>query len=106
MIAVFPNLHASPLVQFETVNNYSLLYTIKGSSSKLTPYLLMAHLDVVPADPSQWEAPPFAAEIKDGFIYARGTIDFKQGVMVKTYKPAHILIVQCSTFITICLGFI
>ena len=81
-ISVFPNLHASPLIQFETVANYSLLYTIKGRNTKLTPYLLMAHLDVVPADPSQWEAPPFAAEIKDGFIYARGTIDFKQGVMV------------------------
>ena len=84
--AVFPNLHASPLVQHEIVANYSLLYTIKGRNSALTPYLLMAHLDVVPADPSKWDAPPFDAEIKDGFIYARGTIDFKQGVMVMIFK--------------------
>ena len=45
--------------------------------------MLMAHLDVVPANDSNWDAPPFDAEIKDGFIYARGTIDFKQGVMVR-----------------------
>lgn len=42
----------------------------------------MAHLDVVPADTSQWDASPFDADIIDGYIYARGTIDFKQGVMV------------------------
>lgn len=42
----------------------------------------MAHLDVVPADPSKWEADPFGAKIINNFIYARGTIDFKHGVMV------------------------
>ena len=48
--------------------------------------MLMAHLDVVPANDSNWDAPPFDAEIRDGFIYARGTIDFKQGVMVSRDK--------------------
>lgn len=59
-----------------------MLYTVKGANPHLTPYLLMAHLDVVPANPSKWDVPPFDAEIKDNFVYARGTIDFKQGVMV------------------------
>lgn len=43
----------------------------------------MAHLDVVPADPADWDVPPFNADIVDDFVYARGTIDFKHGVMVK-----------------------
>ena len=66
----------------EFVANYSLLYTVKGSDPSLTPYLLASHLDVVPADPDQWEADPFGADVIDGFIYARGAIDVKQSVMV------------------------
>ena len=39
--------------------------------------LLMAHSDVVPADRSQWSVPPFAALVRDGFIYGRGAQDDK-----------------------------
>ena len=47
------------------------------------PYLLLAHIDVVPATESDgWEAPPFSAKEIDGFIYGRGTIDDKGSVMV------------------------
>ena len=81
----FPELHTSELVQHEVVANYSLLYTIRGSNPALTPYLFMAHLDVVPADPAKWELPPFSADVKDGFIYARGTIDVKQAAMVTLF---------------------
>ena len=36
------------------------------------------HYDVQPADPlDQWESDPFAAEIRDGYIYARGVADNK-----------------------------
>lgn len=54
-----------------------------GTNGSLTPYMLAAHLDVVPAIEDEWELPPFQAQIKDGFIYARGSIDFKHGVMVR-----------------------
>ncbi|CAH1783895.1 unnamed protein product [Owenia fusiformis] len=77
----YPAIHGSPLVTMETVANYSLLYRIEGSQSALTPYLLMAHLDVVPISHETWEAPPFAADIINGFIYGRGTIDDKHMVM-------------------------
>lgn len=39
--------------------------------------ILSAHLDVVPADPSKWRHPPFAAEIADGCVWGRGAIDMK-----------------------------
>ena len=49
---------------------------LKGTG-KGRPLLLMAHSDVVPADRSQWTVDPFSAEIRNGFIYGRGTVDDK-----------------------------
>ena len=66
----------------ETVNTYSLLYRVQGTDSSLQPYLLAAHLDVVPAPTSGWEVPPFDGVVDDKFIWGRGTLDFKDGVMV------------------------
>jgi acetylornithine deacetylase/succinyl-diaminopimelate desuccinylase-like protein len=43
---------------------------------------LLHHLDVVPADPSEWSVDPFGAEIHDGYLWGRGAIDMKSmGVM-------------------------
>ncbi len=43
----------------EVVNGYSLLYTWQGSRSDLEPVMLMAHQDVVSADPSRVDSPAF-----------------------------------------------
>ena len=61
----------------EVVNDYSLLYTWQGSRPDLEPVLLMAHQDVVSADPTAWTHPPFEGKIVDGFIWGRGTLDIK-----------------------------
>lgn len=79
----YPALHSSDWVKWQIVANYSLLYHIKGSNPSLRPYLLMSHLDVVPADANEWTYPPFGAEIHDGFINARGALDQKEGVFVR-----------------------
>jgi len=49
---------------------------LKGNG-KSRPLLLMAHSDVVPAEKSQWTADPFGAEVRDGYMYGRGTLDTK-----------------------------
>ncbi|XP_035673136.1 N-fatty-acyl-amino acid synthase/hydrolase PM20D1-like [Branchiostoma floridae] len=78
----FPTIHSSPLVRREVVGNYSLLYRVEGSDASLQPYLLAAHLDVVPiTEEENWEVPPFSGQVKDGCIYGRGTIDDKHNVM-------------------------
>ncbi|XP_062315377.1 N-fatty-acyl-amino acid synthase/hydrolase PM20D1.2-like [Osmerus eperlanus] len=79
---VFPTVFSSKLVHHEIVANYSHLFWVPGSNPALMPYMLLAHIDVVPAFESDgWEAPPFSAKEIDGFIYGRGTIDNKQAVM-------------------------
>ncbi|XP_049921813.1 N-fatty-acyl-amino acid synthase/hydrolase PM20D1.2 [Epinephelus moara] len=78
----FPTVFSSSLVRHELVANYSHLFWVQGSQPDLVPYLLLAHIDVVPATESDgWEAPPFSAEEIDGFIYGRGTIDDKGSLM-------------------------
>lgn len=45
--------------------------------SGLRPLLLLAHSDVVPADRTQWTLPPFAALLRAGYLYGRGSQDDK-----------------------------
>jgi carboxypeptidase PM20D1 len=61
----------------EAVNGYSLLYTWPGSRPDLEPVMLMAHQDVVSAEPDDWTHPPFEGRIVDGFVWGRGTLDIK-----------------------------
>lgn len=53
----------------------NLVARLKGDGSK-PALLLSAHLDVVPALEG-WRYPPFAAEIRDGYIWGRGAVDMK-----------------------------
>jgi len=48
----------------------------KGDGSQ-RPLLLFGHLDVVPAEPTEWTHPPFEAIEADGFIWGRGALDMK-----------------------------
>nr|XP_057907219.1 N-fatty-acyl-amino acid synthase/hydrolase PM20D1.2-like [Doryrhamphus excisus] len=78
----FPTIFSSNLVHHELVANYSHLFWVPGSQSNLMPYLMLAHIDVVPATESDgWVVPPFSAQEIDGFIYGRGTIDDKSSLM-------------------------
>jgi acetylornithine deacetylase/succinyl-diaminopimelate desuccinylase-like protein len=54
----------------------NIIARIKGNGSK-RPIILLSHMDVVTAEPASWEVDPFAAVIKNGFIYGRGALDMK-----------------------------
>ena len=56
----------------------SLIARLAGAGDS-PPLLLQGHVDVVPAE-GEWTHPPFAAEIDDGFLWGRGTLDMKGGV--------------------------
>ena len=78
---LYPLVHTH--LKLETVNEYSLLYTWEGRDPDLQPIMLISHLDVVPADEADedWEHPPFSGEIADGYVWGRGTLDIKCGVV-------------------------
>lgn len=80
----FPKAHAA--LKREVVGGYSLLYTWPGTDDKAKPILLMAHQDVVPISPGtegKWEAPPFSGEIKNGFVWGRGSWDDKGNLIAQ-----------------------
>ena len=54
----------------------NLIARIKGSGKK-RPVLLVGHTDVVGVEREKWTVDPFAALIKDGFLYGRGASDDK-----------------------------
>ena len=71
----FPLLHEH--LTLHRVLDHSLLFHWHGESAA-DPAVLMAHLDVVPVDESApWQHPPFGAEIHDGAVWGRGTLDDK-----------------------------
>ncbi|MGP8123027.1 MAG: ArgE/DapE family deacylase [Xanthobacteraceae bacterium] len=48
--------------------------------------ILPGHCDVVPAGPLEmWTSPPFAPEVRDGWLYGRGAADMKSGTIAALY---------------------
>ena len=54
----------------------ALVARLKGNGSR-KPVLIMGHMDVVGVERDKWSVDPFAAEVKDGYLYGRGAIDDK-----------------------------
>jgi carboxypeptidase PM20D1 len=75
-------------LELTLINNYSLLYRWRSNaptSKRMRPFLLTAHLDVVPAtDGHLWSADsdgPFSGKLlNEQFVCGRGAIDDKQSV--------------------------
>lgn len=55
----------------------SVLARIPGTEPSHPAFLVHGHLDVVPADASDWKVPPFSGEVLDGCVWGRGAVDMK-----------------------------
>jgi acetylornithine deacetylase/succinyl-diaminopimelate desuccinylase-like protein len=55
----------------------STIARISGSNPERKPLLIHGHLDVVPAEKSEWSLDPFAGEVKDDHVWGRGAVDMK-----------------------------
>ena len=70
------------------------LYKWAGSDPDLKPVLLAAHYDVVPISPGsldQWDYPPFAGHVSDGFVWGRGTLDNKGALIAIMTAVEHLI---------------
>lgn len=80
--ASFPTVHAE--LDREQVGPCSLMFTWEGKDAQAKPAVLMSHLDVVPVedgDEEDWTHPPFSGAVIDGYVWGRGALDIKVGVM-------------------------
>ncbi|WP_376713458.1 M20/M25/M40 family metallo-hydrolase [Mycobacterium intracellulare] len=57
---------------------------LPGAEPSRGGLLIHGHLDVVPAEPTEWSVHPFSGAVKDGFVWGRGAIDMKDmvGMMI------------------------
>jgi acetylornithine deacetylase/succinyl-diaminopimelate desuccinylase-like protein len=63
----------------------NVVLRLRGDGTGGDPLLLFSHLDVVPANPADgWTHDPFAADIADGYLWGRGTVDMKGAVALET----------------------
>jgi carboxypeptidase PM20D1 len=94
LAAAFPRTHGT--LELERVAEYSLLFTWKGSDPTLAPFLLTSHFDVVPVVPGteeRWTQPPFGGVVADGYVWGRGALDDKVGVLA-TLEAVEALIAR------------
>jgi acetylornithine deacetylase/succinyl-diaminopimelate desuccinylase-like protein len=69
-----------PVTRYESQPGKAILYarlkaTVNPPAGKAI--VLLHHMDVVPADKSQWKLDPFAATIQGGELWGRGALDMK-----------------------------
>ena len=58
-------------------NRVNVVAKIEGADKSRPGLVLHGHIDVVPANASDWSVDPFSGLIKDGFIWGRGAVDMK-----------------------------
>lgn len=75
LAAGFPEEDVQVLGPAEKKGN--LVARLRGRDTGRKPLLLLAHIDVVEADPADWTLPPFTFIEEDGYFYGRGTTDNK-----------------------------
>ncbi|MDQ2930984.1 MAG: M20/M25/M40 family metallo-hydrolase [Gemmatimonadota bacterium] len=93
----FPHTYAT--LAHEVVAPANLLFEWKGAHSTLEPVVMMSHMDVVPVEAGSegaWTHPPFSGDIADGFVWGRGTLDDKVGVL-STLEAVEALITRGYT---------
>ncbi len=58
----------------------NVIVRLPGADPSRGALLVHGHLDVVPAEASEWSVHPFAGEVADGYLWGRGAVDMKDMV--------------------------
>ncbi|MFF4101621.1 M20/M25/M40 family metallo-hydrolase [Streptomyces sp. NPDC001903] len=68
---------AEPVLLERTPGRTNVVARIEGTDPGAEALLVHGHLDVVPAEASEWSVDPFSGEIRDGVVWGRGAVDMK-----------------------------
>ncbi len=82
MERAYPLVHQK--LERKVFSEFSYLFEWKGTDPSLKPYVLMAHMDVVPVEPgteNKWSHDPFKGEVTNNMIWGRGVADDKGSVI-------------------------
>jgi acetylornithine deacetylase/succinyl-diaminopimelate desuccinylase-like protein len=58
----------------------NLVCRLEGADRDRGALLVHGHVDVVPADPAEWQVDPFAGAVQEGYVWGRGAVDMKDMV--------------------------
>lgn len=72
---------ASDIEIIPVEHTVALVARYPGKDKNLKPVLLSAHMDVVAANPADWQRDPFRLIEENGYLYGRGVADMKTGVI-------------------------
>ena len=96
--------HVYTACEYTEIGRHGMLLKWPGHSAE-RPSVLMAHYDVVPADPAEWDEPPFEGVVKGGELWGRGTLDTK-GTLMGVMEAAESLMAlrPKTTYISLLAG--
>ncbi|SDP90818.1 Acetylornithine deacetylase/Succinyl-diaminopimelate desuccinylase [Actinopolyspora xinjiangensis] len=64
----------------DTPGRGNVVARLPGADRQRGGLLVHGHLDVVPADPTEWSVHPFSGAVRDGYLWGRGAVDMKDMV--------------------------
>jgi acetylornithine deacetylase/succinyl-diaminopimelate desuccinylase-like protein len=70
----------STYVESGAAGRGNVVARLEGADPSRGALLVHGHLDVVPADPSEWSVHPFSGTVQDGYLWGRGAVDMKDMV--------------------------
>ena len=82
MEKTYPLMHSK--LEKKSFNQFSYVFKWKGKDTSKAPFVLMAHLDVVPVEAiaeSKWTYPSFSGMVKKDTIWGRGAVDDKSSAI-------------------------
>jgi carboxypeptidase PM20D1 len=78
----------------------------RGSDPSLKPLVISGHMDVVEANPKDWQRDPFTPVVENGYLYGRGATDMKLDAAIalaalielrrEGYTPRRDIVVEFS----------
>lgn len=85
---LYPNVFK--VCEFKELADRALLFKWKGKTEE-RPAVFMAHYDVVPVVAENWEKDPFGAELENGVVWGRGTLDTKGTFNAVLFAAEHLI---------------